>query len=56
MNLGLLVFVVGLVGGITIVKEVGAPIMGLSLLLGLAVAADRLRSSDLRAATIGIAS
>jgi hypothetical protein len=50
MNLGLLVFVVGLVGGIAIVKEVGAPIMGLSLLLGLAVAADRLRSSDLRAA------
>jgi hypothetical protein len=51
MNLGLLVFIVGLVGGIVPAKQIGAPIMGVSLLLGLAVAADRLRSSDLRSAT-----
>jgi hypothetical protein len=51
MNVGLLVFIVGLVGGIVILKEIGAPIMGVSLLLGLAVGADRLRSSDLRSAT-----
>lgn len=51
MNLGLIVFIIGLVGNIVIAKEIGAPIMGVALLLGLAMAADRLRSSDLSAAT-----
>ncbi|TMF34863.1 MAG: hypothetical protein E6I26_11005 [Chloroflexi bacterium] len=50
VNLGLLVFIAGLVGGIVIVKEIGAPIMGIALLFGLAVAADRLWRSDLGAA------
>ena len=37
MNLGLAVFVVGLLTGTEIAKQIGAPVMGLSLLLGLAV-------------------
>lgn len=37
MNLGLLVFVVGLVGELEPLKMIGAPVMGVSLLLGLAV-------------------
>jgi hypothetical protein len=37
MNLGLLVFVVGLVAENEMLKAIGAPVMGLSLLLGLAV-------------------
>jgi len=37
MNLGLLVFVVGLVSNTIILKEIGAPTMGVCLLVGLAV-------------------
>jgi hypothetical protein len=37
MNLGLLVFVVGLVSNTVILKEIGAPTMGVCLLVGLAV-------------------
>jgi hypothetical protein len=37
MNLGLAVFVVGLATGTEILKQIGAPTMGLSLLLGLLV-------------------
>lgn len=37
MNAGLAVFVVGLIGGTVILKEIGAPLMGACLLLGLAV-------------------
>lgn len=37
MNLGLVVFVIGLVAQVEVLKAVGAPVMGLSLLLGLAV-------------------
>ena len=36
MNAGLAVFVVGLIGGTVILKEIGAPTMGVCLLLGLA--------------------
>ena len=51
MNVGLVVFAIGLAGEIAEVKRVGAPIMGIGILLGLAVITMRLRSSDLRAAT-----
>jgi hypothetical protein len=37
MNLGLLVFAIGLVTGTVILKEIGAPTMGVCLLVGLAV-------------------
>ena len=39
VNLGLLVFVVGLITGVAEIKRVGAPVMGLAILLGLAVRA-----------------
>jgi hypothetical protein len=45
-NAGLVVFLVGLVAESSIVKEVGAPVMGVSLLVGLAVLATRLQASD----------
>lgn len=47
-NLGLVVFVVGLVAESSMLKMAGAPLMGISLLVGLAVLAMRLRDSDLR--------
>jgi hypothetical protein len=37
MNAGLLVFVIGLVSGTTIAKQIGAPTMGVFLLAGIAV-------------------
>jgi len=49
-NLGLALFLVGLIGSVTILKQVGAPLMGVSLLVGLAALAMRLRSSSLMAA------
>jgi len=49
-NLGLAIFLVGLIGSMTILKQVGAPLMGVSLLVGLAAIALRLRSSSLAAA------
>ena len=47
VNVGLAIFLVGLVGDIVILKRIGAPLMGVSLLLGLAVMAVRLRASSL---------
>jgi hypothetical protein len=49
-NAGLIVFLVGLVLEVAVVKRIGAPLMGVSILLGLATIAIRLWSSDLRAA------
>lgn len=48
-NVGLLVFIAGLVLEVAVVKRIGAPLMGVSILLGLATIAMRLRASDLRA-------
>jgi hypothetical protein len=39
VNLGLIVFVVGLITGVAEIKRVGAPVMGSAILLGLAVRA-----------------
>jgi hypothetical protein len=39
VNLGLIVFVVGLIAGVAEIKRVGAPVMGVAILLGLAVRA-----------------
>jgi hypothetical protein len=49
-NIGLAVFLAGLASGTVILKQVGAPLMGVSLLVGLAALAMRLRSSSLAAA------
>jgi len=46
-NLGLAVFLVGLISGTVIFKQIGAPVMGVSLLVGLAMIASRLVSSSL---------
>lgn len=51
MNGGLILFLVGLAGQVQVLKQIGAPAMGIGLLIGLAVMAMRLRSSDLRGAT-----
>jgi hypothetical protein len=50
MNVGLVIFLVGLVANVAIVKEIGAPLMGISLLLALALAAERFMASDLSVA------
>jgi hypothetical protein len=44
VNLGLLVFLAGLVTNMAILKQIGAPVMGVSLLLGLAMLAPRIWS------------
>ena len=49
-NIGLGVFLVGLIGDITVAKQIGAPLMGVSLLVGLAMLAIRLRDSSLSGA------
>jgi hypothetical protein len=49
-NLGLIVFMVGLIGGTQVLKQIGAPVMGISILLALALAVVRLRASNLSAA------
>ena len=49
-NLGLVIFLVGLVGSVTILKQIGAPLMGVALLVALAAFAVRLRSSSLAGA------
>ncbi len=49
-NAGLVIFLGGLVTKTSIAKEIGAPVMGVCLLVGLATLAMRLRDSDLRAA------
>ena len=48
INLGLVIFLAGLIGDVVILKRIGAPLMGVALLLGLATMASRLSSSDLR--------
>jgi hypothetical protein len=55
MNLGLLVFVVGLVSNTVVLKQIGAPTMGVCLLVGLAVFAYGLWSERTTAAPEGIA-
>lgn len=50
VNVGLVVFLVGLVAASPEIKRIGAPTMGVGILLGLATVATRLWSSDLRAA------
>ncbi len=50
-NLGLVVFMAGLIGETQLLKQLGAPIMGISILLALALAAMRLRASNLSSAT-----
>jgi hypothetical protein len=50
MNGGLVVFLLGLIAVSPELKRIGAPIMGTAILLGLAVIAGRLWSSDLSAA------
>jgi hypothetical protein len=49
-NAGLVIFLAGLILESSPVKEVGAPLMGVSLLVGLAALAMRLRDSNLSAA------
>lgn len=50
MNVGLVIFLVGLVAASPEIKRIGAPTMGIGILLGLATVAVRLWSSDLSAA------
>jgi hypothetical protein len=46
-NVGLLIFLVGLITNEVLLKRIGAPVMGLSLLYALAMIALRLRASSL---------
>ncbi len=46
VNVGLAIFLVGLIAETAVVKRVGAPLMGISILLALAVLAMRLRDTD----------
>ena len=50
VNVGLVVFLAGLILDQVALKRIGAPLMGVALLLGLAVLADRLRGSSLAVA------
>lgn len=50
LNVGFLIFAAGLVAESAEIKRIGAPIMGVGALLGIAVSYVRLWSSDLRAA------
>ncbi|MEW5990583.1 MAG: hypothetical protein AB1736_04440 [Chloroflexota bacterium] len=47
VNLGLVLFLVGLIAETAILKQIGAPVMGVSLLVALAALAMRLRDSEL---------
>jgi predicted membrane protein len=51
MNAGLLVFLAGLIAEATVLKQIGAPVMGSAILLGLVVLAARLRGAELGAGT-----
>jgi hypothetical protein len=46
VNVGLVIFLAGLIGDVVILKRIGAPLMGIALLLGLATFASRLWASD----------
>ena len=48
VNIGLVIFLVGLVGDVALLKRIGAPLMGIALLGGLAVLGARLWGSNLR--------
>ena len=50
VNLGLVVFLVGLITEQAVIKQIGSPVMGVAILLGLLVFAMRLRESDLSGA------
>ena len=50
VNVGLVIFLVGLIADQVALKRIGAPLMGVALLFALAILADRLRSSSLAAA------
>jgi hypothetical protein len=50
MNLGLIVFLLGLIAESPELKRIGSPIMGIAILVGLATIALRLWESDLGAA------
>ncbi len=50
INVGLVVFLVGLISNQVALKRIGAPLMGVALLVALAVLAMRLRESSLAAA------
>lgn len=52
-NLGLVVFLAGLVSDASILKQIGAPVMGISLLVALAMLALRLRATDVGAVAAG---
>ena len=49
-NIGLVVFMAGLLTETPLLKQVGAPVMGLSILLALGMLSLRLRGSNLSAA------
>jgi hypothetical protein len=50
VNIGLVIFLIGLVAASPEIKRIGAPTMGIGILLGLATVALRLWSSDLSGA------
>jgi len=50
MNAGLLVFMAGLITETAIAKQIGAPIMGIAILVGLGTLATRTLGSNLEAA------
>ena len=50
LNVGLVIFAVGLIAESAEIKRIGAPIMGIGALLGIATVYTRLWSSDLRVA------
>ena len=49
INIGLAIFLVGLVADSAEIKRIGAPIMGTAILIGVAMLATRLRASDVSA-------
>jgi hypothetical protein len=49
MNAGLLIFLIGLIAESSVVKEIGSPIMGISILVGIGILARRLLGSNLEA-------
>jgi hypothetical protein len=53
MNLGLLIFMYGLIAKVAEIKRVGTPLMGASILLGIAAAAVRIRAQTREAASEG---
>jgi hypothetical protein len=55
-NAGLVVFMIGLISNTQVLKQIGAPVMGVSILIALAIVAMRLRDSSLREAMAADAS